>query len=95
MKRQKSQVKPEKHLFFLQKILTDRPSSCIISLHQINFKNAEPLYQWLKERKKGVFGKDIKWNFTKFLIDREGNVVARYSPTTKPEKIEESIRKLL
>lgn len=62
---------------------------------EVNGKNAAPLYKWLKEQKKGVFGKNIKWNFTKFLLDREGNVVARYSPTTKPEKIEESIRKLL
>lgn len=44
---------------------------------------------------RGIFSKAIKWNFTKFLVDREGNVVERYAPTTKPEKIEKDILKLL
>lgn len=62
---------------------------------KVNGDDADPLYVWLKDQKGGVFGKAIKWNFTKFLVDREGNVVERYSPTTKPEDIEEAIKKLL
>ena len=49
----------------------------------------------LKMRKKGVLSKNIKWNFTKFLVDREGNVVERYAPTDVPEKIEDLIKKLI
>ena len=62
---------------------------------EVNGKNALPLYRWLKSQKKGVFGGNIKWNFTKFLVDREGNVVARFAPTKKPEKLEEMIQNLL
>lgn len=62
---------------------------------EVNGKNALPLYRWLKSQKKGVFGRNIKWNFTKFLVDREGNVVARFAPTKKPEKLEEMIQNLL
>ncbi len=62
---------------------------------EVNGKNEEPLYTWLKEQKGGSFGKNIKWNFTKFLIDREGNVVERYAPATTPEKIGEDIAALL
>ena len=62
---------------------------------EVNGKNALPLYRWLKSQKKGVFGGNIKWNFTKFLLDREGNVVARFAPTKKPEKLEEMIQNLL
>lgn len=61
----------------------------------VNGANAIPLYKWLKKQKGGWFGNAIKWNFTKYLVDREGNVVARYSPTTSPSKIEGAIRKLL
>lgn len=61
----------------------------------VNGKNEIPLYRWLKSQKGGLFGNAIKWNFTKFLIDSKGNVVARYSPTTPPSKIESSIKKLL
>ena len=62
---------------------------------EVNGKNALPLYKWLRSQKKGVFGGNIKWNFTKFLLDREGNVVARFAPTKKPEKLEEMIQNLL
>ena len=62
---------------------------------KVNGDEANALYKWLKEQKGGIFGKAIKWNFTKFLVDREGNVVERYAPTTKPEKIEKDILKLL
>jgi len=62
----------------------------------VNGKNEIPLYAFLKERQKGILETSkIKWNFTKFLIDREGNPVARYGPDKKPETIEEDIRKLL
>ena len=63
---------------------------------EVNGDNAHPLYQWLKSEKSGVLGSTkIKWNFTKFLIDTEGNVVKRYGSTTTPEKIKGDIEKLL
>jgi glutathione peroxidase len=55
-----------------------------------------PLYQYLKTEKKGIWGTEgIKWNFTKFLIDRQGDVIARFAPVTTPNKIEDDIEKLL
>ncbi|TXL61280.1 glutathione peroxidase [Aeromicrobium terrae] len=62
---------------------------------EVNGKNAHPLYQWLKTEKKGVLGGAIKWNFTKFLVDPEGNVVQRYGSATKPEDIADDIEALL
>lgn len=61
----------------------------------VNGKDESPLFKWLKSRKGGFLGSRIKWNFTKFLVDREGNVVARYAPTTAPARIENDIRRLL
>jgi glutathione peroxidase len=62
----------------------------------VNGDGAAPLYRWLKAEAPGVLGsKGIKWNFTKFLIDRDGQVVRRYAPTDKPEKIAGDIEKLL
>ncbi|MGD0143279.1 MAG: glutathione peroxidase [Rhizomicrobium sp.] len=62
----------------------------------VNGNAAHPLYRHLKHEKKGVLGTEaIKWNFTKFLVDREGDVVARYAPLTKPEALEEPIAKIL
>lgn len=61
----------------------------------VNGENEDPLYTWLKAQKGGLGGKKIKWNFTKFLVDREGNVVARFAPATEPAKIEESIASLI
>lgn len=61
----------------------------------VNGENADPLYQWLCTNKRGPLGKAIKWNFTKFLIDRKGNIVKRYEPMTKPEKIEKDIKELI
>lgn len=61
----------------------------------VNGANESPLYKWLKSQKGGFLGSRIKWNFTKFLVDRDGNVVDRFSPTTPPSKIEDKIRKLL
>jgi glutathione peroxidase len=58
----------------------------------VNGTNAHPLYRWLKSEKAGVLGTEaIKWNFTKFLVDRAGNVVKRYAPTDTPEKIEKDL----
>jgi len=63
---------------------------------EVNGGDAHPLYRHLKKEAKGVLGTEaIKWNFTKFLIDRNGNVVRRYAPTDKPESIEADIAKLL
>lgn len=62
---------------------------------EVNGKNASPLYDWLKSQKSGILGKAIKWNFTKFLIDKNGNVVERFSPTVEPKNIEEKIKELL
>ncbi|MEY8463760.1 glutathione peroxidase [Streptococcus merionis] len=62
----------------------------------VNGKDACPLFVHLKDQKSDpLLGKAIKWNFTKFLVDREGQVVARFSPQTEPEKMEEQIRQLL
>lgn len=61
----------------------------------VNGENAHPMYNFLKQSAKGTLGNDIKWNFTKFLIDREGNVLKRYAPVTAPDKIKMDIEKLL
>lgn len=58
----------------------------------VNGENTHPLYMHLKEQKSGLLTNKIKWNFTKFLVDRKGQVVKRYAPTTKPEEIEEDIK---
>lgn len=62
----------------------------------VNGDAAHPLYQWLKQSAPGVLGSErIKWNFTKFLIDRAGHVKARYAPVTKPEQLAGDIEALL
>lgn len=62
----------------------------------VNGDGADPLYKWLKSEAPGVMGtKGVKWNFTKFLIGRDGKVVRRYAPTDKPEKLEADIEALL
>lgn len=61
----------------------------------VNGTNEHPLYSFLKEEQGGFINNNIKWNFTKFLVDREGHPVKRFSPITKPEKMESDIRKLL
>lgn len=61
----------------------------------VNGENEHPLYKYLKNETKSVLGKKIKWNFTKFLIDSEGNVIKRYAPTVSPLKIKNDIEKLL
>jgi glutathione peroxidase len=61
----------------------------------VNGGNAHPLYQYLKGEKSGLLGASIKWNFTKFLVDRAGKVVARHAPTAKPEGLTREIEALL
>ncbi|MBB5745807.1 glutathione peroxidase [Brevundimonas variabilis] len=63
---------------------------------EVNGPDRHPLYAWLTEQKRGFLGsKAIKWNFTKFLTDRKGQVVARYSPQTEPRAILADIEKLI
>ncbi|NJJ39805.1 glutathione peroxidase [Paenibacillus apii] len=62
----------------------------------VNGDNAHPLYKYLTKEAPGALGsKSVKWNFTKFLVDREGRVLKRFAPTTTPESIEEEIKTLL
>ena len=61
----------------------------------VNGSHAHPLYQYLKKAKSGLLGPSIKWNFTKFLVDRSGKVVARHAPTTTPQAIRKEIEALL
>ncbi|KAA1423824.1 glutathione peroxidase [Mumia zhuanghuii] len=61
----------------------------------VNGNDAHPLYKWLRDQKSGLLGDRIKWNFTKFLVNADGQVVDRYAPTTKPEDIAGDIEKLL
>ena len=62
----------------------------------VNGSGADPLWKWLKKEKGGLLGIDsIKWNFTKFLIDRQGNVVSRHAPTTTPAQLKSEIEGLL
>jgi glutathione peroxidase len=62
----------------------------------VNGAKAHPLYAWLKHEKRGVLGTEaVKWNFTKFLVGRDGNVAGRFSPSTEPKAIEGAIEALL
>lgn len=62
---------------------------------EVNGENQSELYSFLKSQKKGLMGSNIKWNFTKFLVDRNGKVIKRYAPQVKPSKIKNDIEKLL
>ncbi|PIE43352.1 MAG: glutathione peroxidase [Gammaproteobacteria bacterium] len=63
---------------------------------EVNGDNAHPLYQYLKKSAKGLLGSEaVKWNFTKFLVDQEGNVQKRYAPNTLPKEIEQDIKSFL
>ncbi len=63
---------------------------------EVNGEGTHPLYRYLKHEAKGLLGSEaIKWNFTKFLVDREGNVVRRYAPTDTPESIGKDIEAML
>ncbi len=57
----------------------------------VNGSTAHPLYGWLRQQKGGVLGNAIKWNFTKFLVGRDGRVIARYAPTAKPMSFEKDV----
>ena len=61
----------------------------------VNGSGAHPLYKFLKGEKSGLLGSSIKWNFTKFLVDRNGRVVARHAPTTTPQALKKEIEALL
>jgi glutathione peroxidase len=61
----------------------------------VNGKTANPLYQYLRNQKKEFLGDSIKWNFTKFLIDRQGNFIEKYAPSLRPVDISPQIEKLL
>lgn len=62
---------------------------------EVNGENAHPLFQYLKEVKGGILGRRIKWNFTKFLVDRNGKPIERFAPVTKPESLEKYVERLL
>ena len=78
-------------------------SFCTLNYHtfprfakiKVNGKEAEPLFEWLKKEKSGPLGARIEWNFAKFLINREGKVVERFSSKTDPLKMEDAIKVLL
>ena len=67
----------------------------VFSKIDVNGPKADPLYVWLKSKKGGMLGSAIKWNFTKFLVDRHGLVVERYAPTTTPDSIAKDIEAAL
>ncbi|MBS0514129.1 MAG: glutathione peroxidase [Proteobacteria bacterium] len=68
----------------------------LFSKIDVNGANADPLYKYLKHEAKGLLGSEsIKWNFTKFLVDKNGKVVKRYAPTDTPESIEKEIAAVL
>lgn len=61
----------------------------------VNGRDAHPLYVWLRSQKRGLLGGRINWNFTKFLVDRDGQVVARYGPNTTPGQIAGDVERVL
>jgi len=67
----------------------------LFSKIEVNGDTAHPLYKFLKSEKGGMLGDSIKWNFTKFLIDKQGKVIERYAPTTPPERIAPDIERQL
>lgn len=82
----------EIHEFCTLKYNTTFP---LFSKIDVNGKHADPLFEFLKENSKSILGKQIKWNFTKFLVDKNGNVIERFAPTVEPEKIEAKVASLL
>lgn len=62
---------------------------------EVNGKNAHPIYKYLKSELSGVLGSRIKWNFTKFVIDKNGNPVKRFGPTTTPQNMESYLKKIM
>ncbi|GAA4747424.1 glutathione peroxidase [Nocardioides endophyticus] len=67
----------------------------LFSKIDVNGDDAHPLFTWLRSEKGGLLGNRVKWNFTKFLVGKDGQVIARYAPTTKPEKIAADLEKTL
>ena len=67
----------------------------LFSKIEVNGDNAHPLYKFLKSEKGGLLGDSIKWNFTKFLVDKQGNVIERYAPMTPPGESASDIEKQL
>jgi glutathione peroxidase len=68
----------------------------VFSKIEVNGEGAHPLYQWLKKQAPGILGTEaIKWNFTKFLVSKDGEVLKRYAPQDKPESIAAEIEKLI
>lgn len=67
----------------------------LFSKVEVNGEDSHPLFDWLRAEKGGLLGNKIKWNFTKFLLGRDGTVIGRYAPTTKPEKIAGDIAQAL
>ena len=68
----------------------------VLNKIDVNGQNADPFYEFLKNERPGIMGtKNIKWNFSKFLVNKNGEVIKRYGPTTKPEAIESDIVRLL
>ena len=68
----------------------------VFSKIDVNGRDADPFYEFLKNERPGIMGtKNIKWNFSKFLVNKNGEVIKRYGPTTKPEAIESDIVRLL
>ena len=62
---------------------------------EVNGSKTHPLYEYLKSEKTGILTEAIKWNFTKFLVDRDGNVIKRYSPQTEPSEIEDELKDII
>lgn len=75
--------------------LTYKTTFPVMGKIDVNGRSADPLYKYMKKQKSGVMGSTIKWNFSKFLIDREGNVVQRFAPNDTPESIAPDIKVLL
>lgn len=67
----------------------------VMSKIDVNGKHAEPLYDWLKQQAPGKLGNSIKWNFTKFLVSRDGKTVKRFAPTVEPRELREDIERVL
>jgi glutathione peroxidase len=67
----------------------------LFSKVDVNGDDAHPVFEWLRAEKGGLLGSRIKWNFTKYLVGRDGQVIDRYAPTTKPQKISADIEKAL
>lgn len=67
----------------------------LFSKIEVNGENESSLYTYLKNKKSGIFGKKIKWNFTKFLVNKNGEIIERYAPVTKPESLKKDIENIL